>query len=128
MGLSSPIFLIAVQTSLPRAKLGTATSTLQLSRSIGVAIGVTVMGAILSYEAGSGLEPAREQPASSRSAAAPTLSAEVRAGLAAAERGVFGAAFLAALGSMAFTLLAPQRHLRGRVEDLPVATVVADSV
>ena len=128
MGLSSPIFLIAVQTSLPRAKLGTATSTLQLSRSIGVAIGVTVMGAILSYEVGSGLERARAQPASPRSAAAPPISAEVRAGLGAAERGVFGAAFVAALGSMAFTLLAPQRHLRGRVEDLAAATVIADSV
>jgi EmrB/QacA subfamily drug resistance transporter len=128
MGLSSPIFLIAVQTSLPRAKLGTATSTLQLCRSIGVAIGVTVMGAILSYQVGSGLEHAREEPASSRSVAVPPLSAEVRAGLAAAERGVFGAAFLAALGSVAFTLLAPHRYLRGRVEDLPVATVVADPV
>jgi hypothetical protein len=52
----------------------------------------------------------------------------VRAGLAAAERGVFGAAFLAALGSVAFTLLAPRRYLRGRVENLPIATVVADSV
>jgi EmrB/QacA subfamily drug resistance transporter len=127
MGLSSPIFLIAVQTSLPRSKLGTATSTLQLCRSIGVAIGVTIMGAILSYQVGRGLEHAREQPASSRSVAKP-LSTEVRAGLAAAERGVFGAAFLAALCSMAFTLLAPQRYLRGRVEDLPVATAVADSV
>ncbi|MET1084375.1 MAG: MDR family MFS transporter [Burkholderiales bacterium] len=128
MGLSSPIFLIAVQTSLPRAKLGTATSTLQLCRSIGVAIGVTVMGAILSYRVGSGLEHAREEPASSRSVAVPPLSAEVRAGLAAAERGVFGAAFLAALGSLAFTFVAPHRYLRGRVEDLPVATGVADQL
>jgi len=128
MGLSSPIFLIAVQTSLPRAKLGTATSTLQLSRSIGVAIGVTIMGAILSHQVGSGLAAARQQPPSSRGAAAPPISAEVRAGLAAAERGVFGAAFLAALGSMAFTLLAPQRHLRPRVEDLAAAAVIADSV
>jgi hypothetical protein len=126
MGLSSPIFLIAVQTSLPRAKLGTATSTLQLCRSIGVAIGVTVMGAVLSYQVGSGLEHAREEPVSSRGVAVPPLSAEVRAGLAAAERGVFGAAFLAALGSLAFTFVAPHRYLRGRVEDLPVATGVAD--
>ena len=125
MGLSSPIFLIAVQTSLPRAKLGTATSTLQLCRSIGVAIGVTVMGAILSYQVGSGLEHAREVPAS-RNAAMPPLSAEVRAALTAAEHGVFGAAFLAALGSLAFAFVAPHRHLRGRVEDLPVATGVAD--
>jgi len=127
MGLSSPIFLIAVQTSLPRARLGTATSTLQLCRSIGVAIGVTVMGAILSYQVGSGLENLRNEPAASRSVDVPSL-ADVRAGLAAAERGVFGAAFLAALGSVAFTLLAPRRYLRGRVEDLPIETVVADSV
>jgi EmrB/QacA subfamily drug resistance transporter len=127
MGLSSPIFLIAVQTSLPRARLGTATSTLQLCRSIGVAIGVTVMGAILSYQVGSGLENLRNEPAASRSVDVPSL-ADVRAGLAAAERGVFGAAFLAALGSVAFTLLAPRRYLRGRVENLPIATVVADSV
>jgi len=91
-------------------------------------IGVTVMGAILSYQVGSGLENLRNEPAASRSVAVPPLSAEVRAGLAAAERGVFGAAFLAALGSVAFTLLAPRRYLRGRVENLPIATVVADSV
>ena len=91
-----------------------------------MAIGVTVMGAILSYQVGSGLEHAREEPASSRSAAVSPLSAEVRAGLAAAERGVFGAAFLAALGSLAFTFMAPHRYLRGRVENHPVATGVAD--
>jgi hypothetical protein len=90
-----------------------------------VAIGVTIMGAILSYQVGSGLERARAEP-QSRSAAIPTLSADLRAGLAAAERGVFGAAFLAALGSLAFTFVAPHRYLRGRVEDLPVGTGVAD--
>jgi hypothetical protein len=86
------------------------------------------MGTILSYQVGSGLEHVREQPVASRGVAAPSLSAELRAGLAAAERGVFAAAFLAALGSMAFTWLAPRRHLRGPVGDLPIATIAADSV
>src|SRR5687767_12281001 len=48
MGLSIPSFLIAVQTSVKRRQLGTATSTLQFSRSIGGTLGVSVMGAALS--------------------------------------------------------------------------------
>jgi MFS family permease len=48
MGFSIPPFLIAVQTTVERRYLGTATSTMQFSRSIGGTIGVSVMGAALS--------------------------------------------------------------------------------
>ena len=48
MGLSIPSYLIAVQTSVSRRQLGTATSTLQFSRSMGGTLGVSVMGAALS--------------------------------------------------------------------------------
>ncbi len=48
MGLSIPSFLIAVQTTVARRSLGTATSTIQFSRSIGGTLGVSVMGAALS--------------------------------------------------------------------------------
>src|ERR1041385_540304 len=48
MGFSIPPFLIAVQTTVERRYLGTATSTLQFSRSIGGTLGVSVMGAALS--------------------------------------------------------------------------------
>ena len=48
MGLSIPSFLIAVQTTVARLQLGTATSTIQFSRSIGGTLGVSVMGAALS--------------------------------------------------------------------------------
>ena len=91
-----------------------------------MAIGVTIMGAILSYQVASGLEHAREEPASSRSVAVPPLSAEVRAALAAAERGVFGAAFLAALGGLAFTFMAPHPVFARARRGSPVATGVAD--
>ncbi len=47
MGLSIPSFLLAVQNSVRRSVLGTATSTVQFSRSIGGALGVSVMGALL---------------------------------------------------------------------------------
>jgi len=111
MGLSSPVFLIAVQTAMPRTTLGTATSTLQLSRSIGTAIGVTVMGAILSFQVGRRLDQGH------RAAPGASIPAEVRASLSAAEREVFGAALLAGLSSFAFTMFAPRGRLRRRLEE-----------
>ncbi|MER3458772.1 MAG: hypothetical protein C4309_09270, partial [Chloroflexota bacterium] len=49
MGLSVPAFLIAVQSTVPWRTLGSATSTLQFSRSIGGTLGVSVMGAVLAF-------------------------------------------------------------------------------
>jgi EmrB/QacA subfamily drug resistance transporter len=48
LGLTMLTLLIAVQQAVPRALLGTATSLNQFSRSIGGAVGVAVMGAVLS--------------------------------------------------------------------------------
>jgi EmrB/QacA subfamily drug resistance transporter len=48
MGLTLPVYMIAVQTVVKRRDLGTATSTVQFSRSIGGTIGVSIMGAFLS--------------------------------------------------------------------------------
>jgi EmrB/QacA subfamily drug resistance transporter len=106
MGLSSPVFLIAVQTSMPRATLGTATSTLQLARSIGTAIGVTIMGAILSLQVGQRLEGGRDT----------VVPAELRASLGVAQREVFAVALLAGIASLAFTTLAPRGRLGRRGE------------
>lgn len=55
MGMSVPSFLIAVQTSVPRQSLGTATATVQFSRSIGGTVGTSVMGVILAARLASGL-------------------------------------------------------------------------
>lgn len=55
MGLSIPAFLVAVQTTVERRNLGTATSMLQFSRSIGGTLGVSVMGAALSMRLASKL-------------------------------------------------------------------------
>ena len=48
MGLTIPIFMIIIQTSVPRNVLGTATSTIQFSRNIGGTIGVSILGVFLS--------------------------------------------------------------------------------
>lgn len=47
LGLTMLTLLMAIQHSVPRAQLGTATSLNQFSRAIGGAIGVAVMGVIL---------------------------------------------------------------------------------
>jgi len=62
MGLSIPSFLVAVQTNVERRHLGTATSTLQFSRSIGGTLGVSVMGAALSIRLASNLNAAGLDP------------------------------------------------------------------
>jgi EmrB/QacA subfamily drug resistance transporter len=48
LGLTMLTLLIAVQQAVPRAQLGIATSLNQFSRSIGGAVGVAVMGTVLS--------------------------------------------------------------------------------
>lgn len=48
LGLTMLTLLIAVQLSVPRTQLGVATSLNQFSRSIGGAVGVAVLGAVLS--------------------------------------------------------------------------------
>jgi len=46
MGLTIPSFLIAVQSSVRRSALGTATSTLQFSCNMGGVLGVSVLGVV----------------------------------------------------------------------------------
>jgi EmrB/QacA subfamily drug resistance transporter len=48
MGLTIPVFMIIIQTTVARNVLGTATSTIQFSRNIGGTIGVSVLGVFLS--------------------------------------------------------------------------------
>ena len=56
LGLTMLTLLIAVQQAVERSKLGTATSLNQFSRSIGGAIGVAVMGAVVSAGLAGNLE------------------------------------------------------------------------
>jgi hypothetical protein len=58
LGLTMLTLLIAVQHSVDRTKLGVATSMNQFSRAIGGAIGVAIMGAVLTAGLGSHLRAA----------------------------------------------------------------------
>jgi EmrB/QacA subfamily drug resistance transporter len=117
MGLSVPSLTIAVQTAVARRHLGTATSTLQFARSIGGAIGVSVMGAVLGLRlagalAARGLDPThvsldRLADPLGRSSAGAAMDAALRGALGDAIGGVFVIAFVAAAAGLAATAMAP---------------------
>src|SRR2546428_13680257 len=60
MGLNMVPMLIAVQSSVPRTDLGIATSMTQFFRAVGGALGLSVMGAVMTRRlvAGLGMEAA----------------------------------------------------------------------
>lgn len=106
LGIAMQTFTLIVQNSVPRADLGAATSATQMFRSIGSAVGVTVMGTLLTHglataglgalASGAVLDPARlgQLPAAVREA--------VRVGMASALHQVY----LAPLPFLALALLA----------------------
>lgn len=61
LGLTMLTLLLAVQHSVPREQLGISTSLNQFSRTIGGAVGVAVMGAVLSAGLGSQLREAADR-------------------------------------------------------------------
>ena len=119
MGLSVPPFLIAVQSSVDRSVLGTATATLQFSRVIGGALGVRVMGLIMSLRFSANLTAAGlDKTAVSLQelirplhAAAAVVDVSLRRALTGAVEAVFVAAFAAAILGLAVTALAPHGRI-----------------
>ncbi|HJZ50145.1 MAG TPA: MDR family MFS transporter [Roseiflexaceae bacterium] len=131
MGLSIPAFLIAVQSTVRREALGSATSTVQFSRSIGGTLGVSVMGAVLSARLASGLLTASLDPASVSlnalldpiaSASNAALDGTLRMVLASAIQSVFWLAFGASVLALAGTALAPG----GRIAQLAARRAQGD--
>ena len=122
MGLSVPAFMIAVQNGVDRRNLGTATATLQFSRVIGGALGVSVMGLILSLRLAANLKAAGAdraamslqdlmRPLGAGSAAA---DATLRGALTSAVESVFVAAFAAAVVGLVVTAFTPNSGIRLR--------------
>ena len=132
MGLSIPSFLIAVQTSVERRQLGTATSTLQFSRSIGGTLGVSVMGAALSGRLASNLIASRLDPELVRRLLDPLPGSQVvieegvRIAMADAIHLVFVIAFVAAALAMVTVFFTPRKELIERLPERERAPVSAD--
>jgi EmrB/QacA subfamily drug resistance transporter len=127
MGLSVPSFLIAVQSSVAKHNLGTATSTLQFSRSIGGTLGVSIMGAYLTLRltnalAAVGLDPNAISLDSmiEGAAGAATVTGPMREAMAVAIQGVFVLAFIAAGLGLISTAFAPTGRI-GQLNQEPAA-------
>ena len=117
MGTQMLSLLLAVQHGVDRSRLGIATSLNQFSRSIGAAIGVAAMGAILAREPGRRVAAGRGRGV--RRQRARCSPAPVRAQFAAALHRVFlagavvsGAGLLAAffLPAVSFSRGVPRRR------------------
>jgi hypothetical protein len=93
MGLTMVPMLIAVQSAVPRTELGAATSMLQFFRTVGGAIGLAVMGAVMAWRLGAGASPGD------------------------ALHGVFVTGLLICLAALASAFLVPG----GRAQDLALA-------
>jgi Na+/melibiose symporter-like transporter len=129
MGLSVPPFLIAVQSSVDRSVLGTATATLQFSRVIGGALGVSVMGLIMSLRFSANLTKAGlDKTAVSLQelirplhTGAEIVDVTLRRALTGAVEAVFVAAFVAAAVGLFVTALAPHGRIDHRGQRPPSA-------
>jgi MFS family permease len=132
MGLSIPSFLVAVQTSVERRYLGTATSTLQFSRSIGGTLGVSVMGAALSARLASNLSASGLDPQLVEKLLDPlpgsevVIDAGVRLAMANAIHLVFVIAFVAALLGLVAVFFTPRKELKEKVMESEMPLVSAD--
>jgi MFS family permease len=132
MGFSIPPFLIAVQTTVERRYLGTATSTMQFSRSIGGTLGVSVMGAALSARlianlsaSGFGLELVT-QLLNPLPGAKAVINETARIAVADAISIVFVIAFFVAFLGMVVTLFSPRQELKDKVPEQEPVTLSAD--
>jgi len=132
MGLSIPSFLIAVQTVVERRQLGTATSTMQFSRSIGGTLGVSVMGAALSARLASNLSASGLNPELVTQLLNPLPGSEavidgsLRFAVADAISIVFIVAFIAAALAWVSTFFTPSQELKERTMDSEPLPMSAD--
>lgn len=137
MGLVFVPMLIAVQSAVPRAVLGSATSVTGFFRFIGGAVGVAVMGSVMSQRLHAELAalvaaaPAGLQDGLRRVAAHPDLIvnpltrgglgaevlAQLRPAMAHAVGSVFAVGLVVAVAALASAFLVPPGHAR----DLAVA-------
>jgi MFS family permease len=132
MGFSIPPFLIAVQTTVERRYLGTATSMMQFSRSMGGTLGVSVMGAALTARLASNLAASNLDPElvsqllEPASASSLVINTGARIALADAIGAVFVIAFIAAAFALASVFFAPKVELKEKPAESEPALVSAD--
>jgi MFS family permease len=76
LGMSLPLFMLAVQNVVPHAVMGIATSTMQFLRSVGGTMGVAIMGSLINSTLSS--ELAANMPPQVTESAPPALVEQIR--------------------------------------------------
>ena len=133
MGFAIPAYVIAVQTTVERRHLGTATSMLQFSRSMGGTLGVSVMGAALSARLASNLSASNLDPSLVAGLLDPIPGLQVvinegaRLALANAISLVFVIAFIAAALGLVSAFFAPRKELTENVQTVSPASDADES-
>jgi predicted MFS family arabinose efflux permease len=112
MGLSMLSLLLAVQHGVARSDLGLATSLNQFSRSVGAAVGVAAMGALMTRELSDISLPGG---AEALAATGVMLSGAARVQFAAALHHVFLAGTVISAASLVATMFLPPVDFSGRV-------------
>jgi len=131
-GLSIPTLLIAVQSTVERRQLGTATSTLQFMRSIGGTLGVSIMGAALSTRLASLLSVSGLNPEMVTQLLNPlpgdeaVVNSAARLAIADAITFVFIFALVGAGLALIATLFTPQYDLKDKTAKKEPVPVTAD--
>ncbi|MBP1466059.1 MFS transporter [Candidatus Chloroploca sp. M-50] len=134
MGASIPSFLIAVQSSVNKPDLGSATAMLQFSRTIGGTFGVAVLGAILASQLTAillsyGLSPDSvplDALIGEGATGAAELSAQARDALALAMRAMFQTTFVVAVLALLVALLTPRTEIQSSSQPDPEPAITAD--
>lgn len=124
MGISIPAFTIAVQSAVPKAELGVATSTLQFSRSIGGTLGVSMMGVFLSTRLAQLLTAAGVDPTAislnglidSVAPASAAVEGPLRGALGMSIANMYWIGLIAAIAAFAAVLFAPRGKIAPLVE------------
>ena len=76
LGMSLPLFMLAVQNAVPHKMMGIATSTMQFLRSVGGTMGVAIMGSLINSTLSS--ELAANMPPQVTESAPPALVEQIR--------------------------------------------------
>ena len=135
MGGSVPAFMISVQSLVAKAELGTATATLQFARTIGGALGVSVLGVLLSFQLGTALASVGLTPADvpldmlteGGAATSAALGVQARSALAAAMGAMFQSTLIVAVVALGICTLAP-RTTPAELADLSKRTPEGNSL
>jgi EmrB/QacA subfamily drug resistance transporter len=122
MGATFTPLLIAVQSAVPRERLGAATSAVQFFRSVGGAVGIGILGAVLAASlSGSGLPPGVDPKDVVDPIAREALSPELFDALRGALAGALHRVFLWDVAVAAVALLLTTRVPGGKATDHAIA-------